>query len=111
MTGDDADPALIGALGGSAALRVLHAGPDQRHWLRVWGVRGLLWAWDDAALPALDLALADPAWRVREMAAKVVARHLVDPALPAVLSLREDPVPRVRTAAARAVARLTAAGA
>jgi hypothetical protein len=55
-------------------------------------------------------SLADEAWRVREMAAKVVARHLVDPALPSVLELNEDPVARVRVAAHRAVVRLTSNG-
>jgi len=66
-----------------------------RYWLRVWGARGLLWAWDDAAAPATIAALDDDAWRVREMAAKVVGRHLVDDAIPALEQLRDDPVPRV----------------
>lgn len=51
-------------------------------------------------------ATEDPYWRVREMAAKVVARHVVADALEAVGLLREDPVPRVRAAAERAVARV-----
>ena len=74
-------------------------------------MRGLLWAWDDVALPELVAAFADPAWRVREMAAKVVARHLLGEALDAVAPLRDDPVPRVRAAAVRAVVRVTASGA
>jgi hypothetical protein len=53
--------------------------------------------------------MSDEAWRVREMAAKVTARHLVGDALPEVLALRDDPVPRVRAAAERAVARITQA--
>lgn len=56
-------------------------------------------------------ALRDEAWRVREMAAKVVARHLVGGLLADVLPLRDDPVPRVRVAAARAVVRITRTGA
>jgi hypothetical protein len=113
VTGDDADAALIMALGGPGARRLVHGGPrpDQRYWLRVWGARGLLWVWDDTALDAVTAALADDAWRVREMAAKVVARHLLGDALPAVAALRDDPVPRVRAAANRAVAMLTRAGA
>jgi HEAT repeat protein len=87
------------------------AAPVNRYWLRVWGARGLLWAYDAAAEQALLTALSDEAWRVREMAAKVVARHLVGDAMPAVEELRHDPVPRVRAAAARAVERLVAAGA
>jgi hypothetical protein len=55
--------------------------------------------------------LQDTEWRVREMAAKVVARHLVGDALPTVTVLRDDPTPRVRAAAHRAVLALTAAGA
>jgi HEAT repeat protein len=71
----------------------------------------LLWAWDDVAQPAVLTALRDDAWRVREMAAKVVARHRLDAALSCVADLQEDPTPRVRAAAARALMRLTAAGA
>ena len=68
-----------------------------------------MWEWDECATPALTVALVDPEWRVREMAAMVVARHLVGDALPAVSALRDDPVTRVRTAANRAVVRLTRA--
>jgi hypothetical protein len=80
-----------------------------QYWLRVWGARGLLWNWDPLALEAVRTALTDEAWRVREMAAKVVARHLVDELQPEVVPLQHDPVPRVRTAAARALALLAAA--
>jgi HEAT repeats len=83
----------------------------QLYWLRVWGARGLLWVWDDSALGALRFALEDDAWRVREMAVKVVARHRLGDALASVAALQEDPVPRVRAAASRAVTVLTAAGA
>lgn len=110
--GEDTDVRLVMALGGPAARRVLEGDSrvDLRYWLRVWGARGLLWEWDDRATDALSVALADKAWRVREMAAKVVARHLVGDTLPAVAELREDPVPRVRAAARRAVVLLTQAG-
>jgi hypothetical protein len=54
--------------------------------------------------------MADEAWRVREMAAKVVARHRVGDAFAAVSRLRSDQVPRVRAAAERAVVTLTASG-
>lgn len=112
IAGGDADPALLMALAGPAADAFLDGRPrDDRYWLRVWGTRGLLWAWDDGALDVLATALADEHWRVREMAAKVVARHLVGDALPVVAALRDDPVQRVRTAADRAVAALTTAGA
>jgi HEAT repeat protein len=91
---------------------VLHDGPLQRnqYWRRVWGARGLLHAWDGRAESAVVEAMTDEHWRVREMAAKVVARHKVGAALDAVAALRGDPVPRVRAAAERAVIMLTAAG-
>ena len=80
-----------------------------RYWLRVWGARGLLWNWDARAVDAIRDALTDEAWRVREIAAKVVARHLVDTCQPLVVPLLSDPVPRVRAAAARTLALLAAA--
>jgi hypothetical protein len=55
--------------------------------------------------------LADEHWRLREMAAKVVARRRVGAALAPVTALRDDPVPRVRAAAERAIVMLTVAGA
>jgi HEAT repeat protein len=103
----DADDQLILALGGPPARWVLTGeapGPD--YWLRVWAARGLLWAWDDAALPCLTRALTDDAWRVREMALKVVARHRLEQATDAVAALRDDSVPRVAQAASRALIRL-----
>jgi HEAT repeat protein len=104
----DAD--LILALGGPPARwAVTGEAPGPPYWLRVWATRGLLWAWDDVALAAVRRALDDEAWRVREMALKVVARHQLDDALTAVVKLQEDPVKRVRTAAARALVRLPSA--
>lgn len=111
LAGERCDDALVRALAGPAADPYLDGTATGEHWFRVWGARGLLWAWLDspAARSALVQALSDEAWRVREMAAKVVARHLVGDALDAVAALRDDRVPRVRAAAERAVARLAAA--
>jgi HEAT repeat protein len=109
LAGGDADVSLLQSLGGPNADWYLDHGPQHRYWLRVWGARGLLWAWDDAATSAVIAALADESWRVREMALKVIARHRVDDALDAVTERVDDPVPRVRTAAAKALQRLTAA--
>lgn len=110
ITGQDVDPALLLALGGPAAEKFLdgeeHA---DTYWLRVWGVRGLLWAGDGSQLDAVRTALDDEAWRVRELAAKVVARHLMGEALDQVAALSRDPVARVRVAGARAVEMLTQA--
>jgi hypothetical protein len=117
LRGQAADDALVIALGGPAGQVVLDDGPreSQLYWLRVWGARGLLYAWDDGAAPSVTAAvieaLDDEAWRVREMAAKVIARHRLGAALGAVARLRDsDPVPRVRAAAVRATVLLTAAG-
>ncbi len=106
LRGEEIDSALVHVLGGPGAAWGLER---QDHWLRVWAARGLLWCWVPLALPELLQALDDEAWRVREMACKVVARHCLDEALPQVLSRQDDPVARVRTAAARAVRSLTAA--
>ncbi len=108
---DDADVPLILTLGGRTAPWALdpERDPEQRYWFRVWAARGLLWAWHDSAVPAVRRALDDEAWRVREMAAKVVARHLVGDLLAEVAGLRDDPVARVRAAATRAVERITRA--
>ena len=67
--------------------------------------------WDDSATSAVVRAVGDPAWRVREMALKVIARHRVGDALDVAVAAADDPVARVRAASARAVATLTAAGA
>ncbi len=111
IRGDYSDEPFIRELGGEGAAYVLsgHSRVDDRYWFRTWGARGLLYVWDDAALPGLLDAAADEHWRVREMAAKVVARHRLDDALAEVVRLRDDPVPRVRAAAERALARLTGA--
>lgn len=105
LDGDDFDAGLIVALGGPHAQRLLDAGlpVEQRYWLRVWAARGLLWVWDDAAVGSLVAAIQDEHWRVRELAAKVVARNGVVTALPAVEALLDDAVPRVRAAALRTV--------
>jgi hypothetical protein len=112
LRGQDTDDNLIMAVGGPMSQLVLDDGPRQRnqYWRRVWGARGLLYAWDDRAEDAVIGALADEHWRVREMAAKVVARRKIGAALEPVASLRDDGVPRVRAAAERATIILTAAG-
>jgi HEAT repeat protein len=83
-----------------------HVAAAQTYWPRTWAGRALLYVWDDAEpllVPAVVGALADPFWRVREMAAKVVARHEVGQAGEALIPLLDDEVPRVRAAAVRAV--------
>jgi hypothetical protein len=113
LEGGDVDDALLLALAGPHANYVLSGGEGgkQGYWPRVWATRGLLYAWEERAAPAVVRAMQDESWRVREMAAKVVARHRLGDALGAVVELRGDAVPRVRRAAERAVMVLTATGA
>ncbi len=62
-------------------------------------------------MPAVMAALGDDEWRVREMAAKVVARHQLGDALLIVADLCNDPNQRVRAAPSRALVHLTENGA
>jgi len=107
------DDALLLALAGPHASLVLEGreGGREGYWPRVWAARGLLYAWEDVATPTVVRATKDESWRVREMAAKVIARHRLGDALGAVVELREDSVVRVRRAAERAVMVLTSTGA
>jgi len=99
LGGGDGDGELILALGGPPARWVFTGGPPgPAYWLRVWPLRvwplrGLLWAWEEAALTSVQGALTDEAWRVREMALKVVARHRLEDALAAVVDLRRTRLP------------------
>lgn len=113
LRGTVEDDALVRALGGPGADQVLggRGGGRDGYWPRVWAARGLLHAWEDSAAAAIIAATTDDSWRVREMAARVVARHLVGDALAAVARLQGDEIPRVRSAADRAVYRLVQAGA
>lgn len=76
------------------------------YWRRVWGARGLLYVWDDAATSAVATALDDEHWRVREMGCRVVARHRLRVLTGEVAGLADDPSDRVRAAAGRALQRL-----
>jgi HEAT repeats len=108
----EVDAAFVVAIGGPGAQGVLdgRAGGTEGYWPRVWAARALLYAWQDRATPVVLGAAADESWRVREMAAKVIARHRLDAAFAVVDDLLDDPHARVRSAAARARRRLTEAG-
>jgi len=111
LNGDDVDGHIVHALGGPPARWAMDgsaSGPD--YWLRVWALRGLLWHWDARASAAVVEALGDDSWRVREMACKVLARHLVGEAVEPLIRLQHDEVSRVRAAAHRAVERLVSRG-
>lgn len=109
LNGEGSDDALVVALGGPAARRVLdgYEGGRAGYWPKVWAARGLLHVWEDEAGRAVISATADPAWRVREMSLRVIARHRLDDALEELPRLLEDPVRRVRDAAVRARRELT----
>ena len=111
LKGGTADDELILALAGPAAEQVLAGGAGGRngYWPRVWGARGLLYAWEDRAASMVVRATADESWRVREMALKVITRHLIGDAISSVEELQGDPVARVRAAAHRALVALTVA--
>jgi hypothetical protein len=100
------DPEFLRVLGGPSANVILEgrAGGVDGYWPRVWAARGLLHVWDDSATDAIITATEHEHWRVREMSAKVIARHRVRPAIDAVVALMDDENARVRTAARRAFA-------
>lgn len=111
LNGRDVDADLVLALGGPPARWVVTGEPSgPRYWLRVWAPRGLVYSWDDVAHPAVESALDDEAWRVREMALKVVARQRLAGSLATVAGLQEDPIPRVRGTSSRALMRLATGG-
>ena len=109
LHGRDVDDSLVVALGAPHAENVLGGieGGKSGYCPRVWAARVLLYAWDDVATDSIILATTDESWRVREMAAKLAARHFVGDASGAVAKPRDDPVERVRLAAERAVIILT----
>jgi hypothetical protein len=104
LNGSSIDEHLLDVLAGPAAGSVLEGaeGGLTGYWPRVWALRGLLYAWSDRAVPALLRAFDDNSWRVREMAARVVAKQNIGEAFDDVVRLQDDPTPRVRAAARRA---------
>ena len=114
---DDPQMPPLGWLGSGAANELQRGDLEPRgqdYWVRTWAARGLLHGWHEAAadvaVPAIVGALHDDAWRVREMAAKVVRRWQITDAAADLALLENDDVPRVRAAAERAGAALGNAG-
>ncbi|MEO7061967.1 MAG: HEAT repeat domain-containing protein [Lapillicoccus sp.] len=91
----------VGQTWGSPA-RLVGSGHD--YWVRTWAARTLLYVWDDRCSTDLVAGLSDPAWRVREMCAKVAARWEVGEAADVAAALLEDETTRVRVAALRVLA-------
>ncbi len=102
----DATRPSINWLGGRHAA----ADPGQDYWFRVWAARGLLYVWAPTAETAVLAGLHDPAWRVREMCAKVVRRRALRRAEPVLAHLLDDRVARVRAAAESALTEITSEG-
>ncbi|MBP1326602.1 hypothetical protein JOF28_001834 [Leucobacter exalbidus] len=89
-------------VGGEHAQGILDGAPVL-YWPELWGMRSLLYVWNDTATPAVVNALHNTAWRVREMAARVIAERSL-PATMELIELLGDDTPRVRIAVARALA-------
>lgn len=104
LHGQEYDEDLLLVIGSPGAGSVLAGGEAgvSGYWPRAWALRALLYPWEDRASSVVIAAACDQAWRVREMAAKVIARHRIDDGLDAVGWLLTDPVPRVRATAGRA---------
>jgi hypothetical protein len=101
---DPSSPTLVWIGGAAAELRrgdIRERGQD--YWARVWAARALRYAWTPGLEPAVVRGLTDPAWRVREMSAKVSGQREIGEAGDALADLVADEVPRVRAAAVRAL--------
>jgi hypothetical protein len=101
MAGNNEGEAFLLLVGGEHAQGILDGAPPL-YWPELWGTRALLYVWHDSAAPAVIRALTNPAWRVREMAARVVAERNL-PAISELTAMTADETPRVRIAAARAL--------
>ena len=106
VLGDDdphAHPEALLILGGDSGRSILEGGTSWKpYWARVWGARGLLYVWDDAAAPVVLERLGDEHWRVAEMCLKVsTLREL--PCGDEAVRLAGHELPRVRSAAVRAL--------
>lgn len=100
-------------VGGEHARGIIDGAPVL-YWPELWGARALLHVWDESvvdgsALSLLISTLSNPAWRVREMGARLAAARELD-AASELADLLGDEVPRVRTAAVRALGAIGSAG-
>lgn len=95
-------------VGGEHADGILKGAPSL-YWPELWGARALLYVWDEKAADAVLAGLANPAWRVREMCARVCTERVLG-GQRKLTRLTTDENPRVRAAGARALAAIAAAG-
>lgn len=94
MPGAEADPD-IELLGGMDAI--------EPYMGRVWAGQALLHAWHHKAASAVETALTDDEWQVREVAAELVGYHKLEAVASLVELLANDAYPQVRIAAANAL--------
>lgn len=74
------------------------------YWPRSWAARSLLHQWHPCAEHAISAGLGDEHWRVREMCAKVAAKHELGSAVDACAHVAaDDGNARARVAALRAI--------
>lgn len=102
LRGENAGKDFLLYAGGRHGLGILDGAPAL-YWPELWGARTLLHVWDDSAAPLVLKGLANQAWRVREMCARVVLERGI-PAAPELVRLTDDENARVRSAALRALA-------
>ena len=112
LEGGELTTELGEVLAGPASRSILAGGSGgpSGYWVRVCALRGMLYAFNERATSHVLAATADPAWRAREMALKVIAAHHLDDGLEAAARCQGDDVARVRAAASRALVRLVSAG-
>ena len=101
LAGNNEGEDFLLVVGGEHAQGILDGAPVL-YWPELWGTRALLYVWDDTAEEAVKAALANQAWRVREMGARVAAARGL-PVSSVLVGLTTDEVARVRAAAARAL--------
>jgi len=104
IAGQNAGEEFLLTVGGEHAQGILDGAPVL-YWPELWGMRALLYVWNDTAVIAVTAGLQNQAWRVREMAARVAATRGLD-VVPVLGELLTDDVARVRAAAARALGAL-----
>jgi HEAT repeat protein len=101
LSGNNEGEEFLLWVGGRHAQGILDGAPAL-YWPEVWGARTLLYAWDEPAGTVVRTALANQAWRVREMCCRVVAAREL-PFGAELVPLLADEVARVRGNAARAL--------
>jgi hypothetical protein len=104
LAGNNEGEDFLLVVGGEHARGILDGAPVL-YWPELWGTRALLYVWDETALEAVTAAMANQAWRVREMGARVAATREL-PLSAAVGGLLTDEVARVRASAARALGQI-----